>query len=66
MPTVYPVTALNMNYSSIITAAVMLLAGVWYLVSARKYYDGPRQTLDPAHLSSHDSIDDDDKKQATP
>jgi hypothetical protein len=45
MPTIRPVTALNMNYAVVITAGVMLLAGFWYLVSARKYYDGPRKTL---------------------
>lgn len=45
MPTLRPVTALNMNYASVITVGVMMLAGLWYLVSARKYYDGPRKTL---------------------
>ena len=60
MPTLYPVTATNMNYSSIITAGVMLLAGLWYLVSARKYYDGPRTTLDnPAIKSAHERDEDD-------
>lgn len=45
MPTLRPVTALNMNYASVITAGVMMLAGLWYFVSARHYYDGPRKTL---------------------
>lgn len=45
MPTIRPVTAVNMNYASIITVGVMSLAGLWYLISARKYYDGPRKTL---------------------
>lgn len=45
MPTLRPVTAENMNYASVITVGVMLLAGLWYFVSARKYYDGPRKTL---------------------
>ena len=52
MPTIYPVTALNMNYSSIITVGVMLLAGLWYLVSARHYYDGPRTTLENPSVRS--------------
>lgn len=46
MPTYYPVTAETMNYSWVITVAVMLLAGLWYLVSARHYYDGPRTNID--------------------
>lgn len=45
MPTIRPVTAENMNYASVITVGVMSLAGLWYLISARKYYDGPRKTL---------------------
>lgn len=45
MPTIRPVTAVNMNYASIITVGVMSLAGLWYLISAGKYYDGPRKTL---------------------
>jgi len=52
MPTIYPVTAENMNYSSIITVGVMLLAGLWYWVSARKYYDGPRSNLDKVDSSA--------------
>lgn len=57
MPTIYPVTATNMNYSSIITVGVMLLAGLWYFISARKYYDGPRSNLDKSEtLESKDSV----------
>lgn len=58
LPINYPVTALNMNYSWVITVAVMLLAGLWYWLSARKYYDGPRQTVDPQYLGSTETIDE--------
>lgn len=57
MPTIRPVTADNMNYASVITVGVMALAGLWYLVSARKYYNGPRKTL-PEKGGSVNSDDD--------
>lgn len=67
MPTIHPVTAENMNYSSVITAGVMILAGLWYLISARKYYDGPRTTLPGGQTVKIDEIppmsdDNPDKK----
>lgn len=70
MPTIYPVTATNMNYSSIITAGVMLLAGLWYLLSARHYYDGPRTTLNnPAVMTAaereQEELDSDSKHPLT-
>ena len=33
MPTYMPVTKDNMNYASVITVGVIVLAGFWYMVS---------------------------------
>ncbi|KAI9607004.1 hypothetical protein KEM48_001661 [Puccinia striiformis f. sp. tritici PST-130] len=45
LPTVIPVTALNMNYASIITFVVISLSTTWYLTSARHWYVGPKSNL---------------------
>ncbi|KAF7324369.1 APC amino acid permease [Mycena sanguinolenta] len=44
-PTLKPVTALNMNYASVITIGVMFLSLVWYFADAHKHYKGPRSNL---------------------
>ncbi|BCS17480.1 putative amino acid permease [Aspergillus puulaauensis] len=41
MPTVLPVTAVSMNYASVVFAGLTVLAAVWYIVYARKVYVGP-------------------------
>ena len=50
------------NYAAIITAGVMIVSAIWYVLSARKYYYGPRQTIDVATLQrlESESIDDGD------
>lgn len=71
MPTLYPVTATNMNYSWVICIAVMLLSGLWYFVSARHYYDGPRKTVHDGKMGREqeevlprgDSTEDDTKER---
>jgi hypothetical protein len=45
-PTVKPITALNMNYSSIITIGVVILSGIWYILGAHKHYAGPRPNVE--------------------
>jgi hypothetical protein len=30
-----------MNYSIVVTAGVLILSGIWYLIRARKEYKGP-------------------------
>ncbi|PPQ98688.1 hypothetical protein CVT24_003315 [Panaeolus cyanescens] len=39
------VTPSNMNYASVITVGVIVLAYIWYFISARKHYVGPRSNL---------------------
>ncbi|KAJ5577917.1 uncharacterized protein N7459_006881 [Penicillium hispanicum] len=36
-----PVDYTTMNYSIVVTAGVLILSGIWYLVRARKEYQGP-------------------------
>lgn len=41
MPDALPVTAVSMNYASVVLVAFMLIALCWYLIHARKVYKGP-------------------------
>ncbi|KAI8616553.1 amino acid/polyamine transporter I [Chytriomyces sp. MP71] len=46
LPTTYPVlTVSQMNFSAPITVGVMLLAIVWYVLDAKKWYKGPTGNL---------------------
>jgi hypothetical protein len=36
MPTALPVTAVSMNYASVVFVGFMAISAVWYLVYARK------------------------------
>ena len=45
-PAVKPITALTMNYSSVITVGVMVLSGLWYIAGAHKHYHGPQSNVD--------------------
>ena len=41
MPIALPVSKTSMNYSSVIVVGFMALSAVWYIVYARKIYEGP-------------------------
>ncbi|CCO30199.1 putative amino-acid permease C15C4,04c [Rhizoctonia solani AG-1 IB] len=41
LPTIIPVTQLNMNYASVITVGVMVCSLAWYFGGAKKHYHGP-------------------------
>lgn len=41
MPTALPVTSVSMNYASVVFVGFMAIAGVWYLVYARKCKSSP-------------------------
>lgn len=45
LPTILPVTKDNMNYASVITAGVIVLAFIWYFVSGHRHYHGPQSNL---------------------
>ncbi|KAJ5490531.1 Amino acid/polyamine transporter I [Penicillium expansum] len=44
MPTALPVTAVSMNYASVVFVGFMGISAVWYVVYARKYYKGPPES----------------------
>lgn len=46
LPTTYPITATNFNYTIVAVAAVLGGSGLWWLVSARKWFTGPRHTVE--------------------
>ena len=41
MPTALPVTTVTMNYASVVWVGFGVLAAIWYVVHARKVYQGP-------------------------
>ncbi|KAF4905793.1 Choline transport protein [Colletotrichum viniferum] len=44
MPTALPVTAVSMNYASVVFVGFAVLSAIWYRVHARKVYKGPPAT----------------------
>lgn len=42
LPTVYPVTAAGFNYTPVAVLVVLGFAGIWWLVSARNWFTGPK------------------------
>jgi amino acid permease (GABA permease) len=42
LPTVSPITAASFNYTPVAVCVVLGFAGVWWLVSARRWFTGPR------------------------
>ncbi|KAE9406087.1 amino acid permease [Gymnopus androsaceus JB14] len=44
-PTTLPVTPQTMNYASVITVGVMVLAFAWYIVDGHRHYHGPQSNL---------------------
>jgi hypothetical protein len=47
--------ALNMNYACVVYGGVMLLAMIWYVVDARKWFKGPRVNVE--HLIHTQIVD---------
>lgn len=43
LPTVIPISAINMNYAAPVTGGVMGLSLVWYFFGGRRHYKGPRK-----------------------
>ncbi|WP_371494323.1 amino acid permease [Kitasatospora sp. NBC_00374] len=48
LPTVSPVTAVSFNYTPVAVGVVLGFAGLWWLVSARHWFTGPRIHDGPA------------------
>ncbi len=45
MPVALPVTPESMNYASVVFGGFITIAAVWYLVYARRVYEGPPQSM---------------------
>lgn len=41
-----PASRYNMNYAVVILGAIIIFAGVWFVVDARKWFTGPKVTID--------------------
>ncbi|WP_280702173.1 amino acid permease [Kitasatospora sp. GP82] len=48
LPTVSPITVTSFNYTPVAVAVVLGSAGIWWLVSARHWFTGPRIQGNPA------------------
>ncbi|WP_354643986.1 amino acid permease [Kitasatospora camelliae] len=53
LPTVSPVTAKSFNYTPVAVSVVLGFAGLWWLVSARRWFTGPRVHEAPAAAPAH-------------
>jgi hypothetical protein len=42
LPTFSPITVSTFNYTVVAVLVVLGFAGIWWLVSARKWFTGPR------------------------
>ncbi|KAG9308658.1 amino acid transporter [Chiua virens] len=41
MPAIIPVTAVTMNYASVVFVGFGVISAVWYMINGRYYYNGP-------------------------
>jgi amino acid transporter len=52
LPTASPVTSLNFNYTPLAVLAVVGFAGIWWLVSAKNWFTGPKVHGSPEELAA--------------
>jgi amino acid permease (GABA permease) len=52
LPTVSPITHTNFNYTVVAVVAVVGFAGIWWLVSAHKWFTGPKVQGTPEELAA--------------
>ena len=52
LPTVSPITRTNFNYTVVAVAVVLGFAGIWWLVSARNWFTGPKVQGTPEELAA--------------
>ncbi|MGK4585596.1 amino acid permease [Kitasatospora sp. HPMI-4] len=55
LPTVRPITATSFNYTPVAVAVVLGSAGIWWLVSARHWFTGPKVQSLPTEPSQRTS-----------
>ncbi|KAH3661192.1 hypothetical protein OGAPHI_006599 [Ogataea philodendri] len=66
-PNYMPVTAQNMNYTVLMLGAVLLFSLIWYMVDARRWYEGPVANVDEGYEAvletvSGEASDDDSNR----
>jgi amino acid permease (GABA permease) len=52
LPTASPISAANFNYTPIAVLAVLGFAGIWWLVSAKNWFTGPKVQGSPEELAA--------------
>jgi uncharacterized membrane protein len=52
LPEVYPVTHLTFNYAPVAVGVVLLFSGGYWVLSARKWFTGPRAQGDELELEA--------------
>jgi len=60
-PTTLPVTPQTMNYASVITGGVMVLAFAWYIIDGHRHYHGPQSNIPKLKEGSELEKEDDEK-----
>ena len=65
LPTIYPITVKNFNYT--VVAVLVVLGGAWlyWAVSAKNWFTGPRQNIDDADIPAPPTAADDSPVAAT-
>src|SRR5215475_5550354 len=51
LPTTYPLTATSFNYTIVAVAVVVGAASLWWVLSARHWFTGPRQNISASSAS---------------
>jgi hypothetical protein len=52
LPTANPITLKSFNYTPVAVLVVLGFAGIWWLVSARKWFTGPKVQGSPEELAA--------------
>jgi amino acid permease (GABA permease) len=52
LPTASPITGTNFNYTVVAVATVLGFAGIWWVVSARRWFTGPKVQGTPEELAA--------------
>jgi amino acid permease (GABA permease) len=56
LPTASPITATNFNYTIVAVAVVLGGAWLWWMLSARRWFTGPRHNVeDPAEMAAEEA-----------
>lgn len=56
-PQAYPATAKNLNYTPVAVGFMVLFAGGWWVIDARKWFKGPVSDITAAEPAAEDVVD---------